>query len=83
MLYSKSKNTQWENMSSNKTEVLIKGINMDIWVAGTLNQLIIEVYYAQINFSKTVLWDRFIFNWKNRSFFIYKKNYFSKNLLQS
>ena len=51
---------------------------MDIWVAGTLNQLIIEVYYAQINFSKTVLWDRSFSTEKTEVFFKYKKNYFSK-----
>ena len=46
------KNTHRVNISSNKTEVLKKSINMFIWAIGILNQLFIRDSYTQIKFSK-------------------------------
>ena len=39
-----------ENAPSNKTQALPKITNMDIWVTGTLNQLLIEYFYIRIKF---------------------------------
>ena len=44
--------THRENTHSKKTRGLLKSINMDIWVIGTLNQLFIRGYYNQINLFK-------------------------------
>ena len=35
------KDTQREKVASNKTPVLTKSMNMDIWVVGTSNQIFI------------------------------------------
>ena len=32
--------THWERLPSNKISVLMKSMNMDIWVVGTSNQLL-------------------------------------------
>ena len=37
-LYNSFKDTHWEKALSNKTPVLIKSMNMGIWVFGTWNQ---------------------------------------------
>ena len=46
------KDTNRENTPSNKTQVLTKSMNMDIWVNGTLNQLFIRGSYSEIHFEK-------------------------------
>ena len=38
-----------ENALTNKTQVLMKSMNMAIWVIGTLNQLFIRGSYTEIN----------------------------------
>lgn len=46
------KDTHKENTPSNKTLGLPKNINLDIWVIGTLNQLLGRGSYPQIKFKK-------------------------------
>ena len=41
-----------EKALSNKTPTLIKSLNMDIWVAGTSNQLVIRDSKTGTKFSK-------------------------------
>ena len=41
-----------ENTPSNKTEALMKSINIYIWAIGILNQLFVKNSYNQIKFSK-------------------------------
>ena len=43
-----------ENAPSNKIQTLAKITNMDIWVTGTLNQLLKEYFYIRIQFSKKI-----------------------------
>ena len=45
-------NTHSKNAPSNKTQVIIKSMNMEIWEVGTLNQLFIRGSYTEIKFSK-------------------------------
>ena len=45
------KGTHREKAPSNKTPVLMKSINMDIWVAGTSNHFFIRGSYTETNFS--------------------------------
>ena len=44
------KDTLSENTSSNKTQALPKGMNVDIWVTGTLNQLFTRGSYTQMKY---------------------------------
>ena len=44
--------SQREKISSSKTKALTKSMNMDIWVAGTLNLVFIRGSYDEIKFSK-------------------------------
>ena len=37
---------------SNRIQALMKSLNMDIWIIGTLNQIFIRSSYAKIKFSK-------------------------------
>ena len=46
------KDTYRENTPSNKTQALTKGMNTDIWVIVTLNQLFKRGSYTQFFFSK-------------------------------
>ena len=46
------KDTLREKASLNKTPVLTKSMNMDIWVVGTWNQLFITGSYTEPKFSK-------------------------------
>ena len=46
------KNTHTENTPSKNTQVLPESINLDNWVIGTLNQLLIRGSYNQTKFSK-------------------------------
>ena len=46
------KHTHSENTLTNKTQTLMKSMNMNIWVIGTLNQLFKRDSYTQIIFSK-------------------------------
>ena len=39
-----------ENAPLNKTQALTKSVNMDIWITGTLNQLLRRGPYTQIKF---------------------------------
>ena len=41
-----------ENTPSNKTQALLKGMNMEIWLVGKCNQLPIRGSYTEVNFSK-------------------------------
>ena len=45
-------NTHSKNAPSNKTQVITKSMNMEIWEVGTLNQLFIRGSYTEIKFSK-------------------------------
>ena len=45
-------NTHSKNAPSNKTQVITKSMNMEIWEVGTMNQLFIRGYYTEIKFSK-------------------------------
>ena len=40
-----------EKTPLNKTQAIAKSMNMDIWVASTLNQLFIRDSYTQVKFS--------------------------------
>ena len=46
------KDTHGERTSSNKTEALMKSMNMYIWVSGIVNQVFIRGSYTPIRFSK-------------------------------
>ena len=46
------KGTDRENTPSNKTEALVKSVNLHIWAIGILNQLFIKDSSTQIKFSK-------------------------------
>ena len=46
------KDTQMEKTPSNKTAVLSKSMNVDIWVFGTSVQLFITGSYTETKFSK-------------------------------
>ena len=46
------KDTQREKAPSNKTTVVMKSINMDIWVVGTSNQLFLKDPQTETKFSK-------------------------------
>ena len=46
------KDTHRVKAPSNKTPEITKSINMDIWVVGTSNQLIIKGSYTETKFSK-------------------------------
>ena len=46
------KDTHREKTPSNKTSALAKSMNMDIWVAGTSNQLFIAGSYTKAKFQK-------------------------------
>ena len=48
------KDTHRENTPSNKTRALTKSNIMDIWVIGTLNQLLTRGFHILITFSKKV-----------------------------
>ena len=45
------KDTHRKNITSNKTQALEKDMNMDIWINGTINQLLIRASYNQFLFS--------------------------------
>ena len=46
------KDTHRDNALTNKTQTLVKSVNMNIWVIDTLNQLFIRDSYIEIKFSK-------------------------------
>ena len=46
------KDTHRENTLPNKTQVLTKSMNINIWVIGTLSQLFKRASHAQFKFSK-------------------------------
>ena len=46
------KDTHREKVPSNEIQALTKSMNMEILVAGTLNQLFIRGSYTEIKFSK-------------------------------
>ena len=46
------KDTHREKAPSNKASALSESMNMDIWVVGTSNQLLITGPYAETEFSK-------------------------------
>ena len=46
------KDTHKENTLSNKTQVLTKSMNINIWEFGILDQLCMRDSYTQIEFSK-------------------------------
>ena len=46
------KDNDRESTSSNKTQMLPKSMNMDIWLVSILNQLFIRGPYKQIKFLK-------------------------------
>ena len=45
------KDTHREKTSLNKTPVLTKSMNMDIWIVGTIKQLFVRVSYTEITIS--------------------------------
>ena len=44
--------THWENISSNKPQVLMKSMNMGIWEICASDQLFIRGSYTEIKFYK-------------------------------
>ena len=46
------KDTHWERVPSSETPALTKRMNMDIWVAGTSNELLIRDSYTEKKFKK-------------------------------
>ena len=65
--HEKVKDTDEKNAPSNKTPVLTKSMNIDIWVVGTSNQVFIRGFHiekknqkSKVVTGKTVLCDRSI-----------------------
>ena len=52
MYLNKIKDTHREKAASNKTPVLTKNMNMDIWIVGTSNQHFRRGSYSETKFSK-------------------------------
>ena len=51
-VYNRFKDTHREKTATNKTPMLTKGMNMDIWVVGTSYQVFMRGFSTETNFQK-------------------------------